>query len=142
MTDRQSWATPPELFRRISDRWGPFDLDAAASDADRKCDSYITAAGDALSRGWRARRVWLNPPYRMLGPWIDHAIEQVKAGNCERVVMLLPSRTDQGWFHALLAEPLARIEFLRGRIQFVAPPGVNSSSNREGSILAIIEEPI
>ena len=86
---------------------------------------------DGLLQDWSGR-VWLNPPYgRELPRWIEKAVHEVEAGNCELVVALIPSRTDTTvWQKFILREidteddhiarhPALRVcRFLPGRLHF------------------------
>ena len=113
--------TPNDFFNGISSRFGPFDIDVAASHENRKCVKYYCKQVNALQDGlaWEGR-VWCNPPYNNIGPWIAKAIEQVRERNAERVVMLLPAGTCSKWFQ-LAYENAARIEFVHGRLNFQGP---------------------
>ncbi len=126
------WATPQELFDAL-DREFDFDLDAAASLANRKCGLYFTQADNALSRGWAQpcgnaelidpATVWLNPPYSRCRDFIAKAAQEARKG-CT-VVALVPSRTDTRWWHehvwdAEQHQPRAGVEirFIKGRLKF------------------------
>lgn len=84
---------------------------------------------DGLAQSWRGERVWCNPPYSDVGPWVEKAWQEMQNG-CERVVMLLPAnRCEQAWWQkhvepyrdrARLGVTL-RTEFLRGRMRFEWP---------------------
>ena len=113
--------TPPEFFDGINSRFGPFDIDVAASFENRKCLKYFDKEINALQDGlaWEGR-VWCNPPYNNIGPWVAKAIQQVRERNAERVVMLLPAGTCTKWFQ-LAYENAARIEFVHGRLNFKGP---------------------
>lgn len=53
---------------------------------------------DGLKMSWLGK-VWLQPPYgNALKLWIPKAVEEVKCGNAELVVALLPSKTDVKWW--------------------------------------------
>lgn len=120
---KSDWRTPRALFDRLNRQWGPFDLDAAASEDNHLCDVWLTesAASDGLTVDWRnagAHRVWLNPPYGrgITGKWVAKAYAESLKG-C-RVVLLLPARTDAAWFHDLVKPHAFHLEFIRGRIRF------------------------
>ena len=61
--------------------------------------------------------VWVNPPYSrdMLGPCVARAIAEAELG--AHVLLLVPSSTDTGWFHATHAAA-DQMCFLRGRVKF------------------------
>lgn len=61
-TTRTDWGTPQPLFDAL-DREFHFTLDAAASDANRKCPRYLTEAENALTADIFDHVVWCNPPY-------------------------------------------------------------------------------
>lgn len=50
-SDRDDWETPQELFDRCDAIWH-FDLDAASSDANAKCERHFTKEDDALKQDW------------------------------------------------------------------------------------------
>ena len=110
------WATPQYLF----DEWNAkyqFDLDAAASSTNHKCDNSYgldhpeESRRDGLAQAWTGT-TWVNPPYgRVLNQWVGHAAEQLSP-----VVMLLPARTDTRWFHSYCINQ--QITFIKGRVKF------------------------
>lgn len=128
------WATPQDLFDKLSAELGPFELDACASVSNTKCDYFYTTEDDSLGRGWRYasvpdrspysiasytaqlfHKVWMNPPYgRGIGAWIKKAYEESQKGCL--VVCLLPARTDTAWYHDYCTK--GEIRFLRGRLKF------------------------
>lgn len=116
---KDTWATPDWLFQQCYAEFGPFDLDAAASADNAKCDTWIDEEANGLKVRWRllGERVWLNPPYGrgITGHWVRKAHEESLAG-CT-VVMLLPARTDAPWFHDV-CQKYGEVRFLRGRVRF------------------------
>ncbi len=121
--------TGPDTFAECTERWGPFDLDAAAADHNAKCDNYFTLQDDALKHRWHAVSVWCNPPYSKtptsdLGTWVAKAVEEWRGGAAGQVTMLLPAnRTEQGWWQEHV-EPNRHLDwmsthFLRGRRRFI-----------------------
>lgn len=115
--DRQ---TVPEIFQEF-DRRFLFTVDAAASSHNAQLPRYWTKEVDGLSQSWLGERVWCNPPYSNIGPWVKKA-SSYEAQLC---VMLLPAnRTEQGWWQDYI-EPGRRagrvhVEFLRNRMRFIA----------------------
>ena len=113
-------ATTWEVFSPLQERFG-FTVDAAASAHNAKLPRYWSRADCGLSRFWLGERVWCNPPYSTIKPWVQKACKR-EADLC---VMLLPAnRTEQGWWQDYI-EPERRagtieVEFLRGRMRFIA----------------------
>lgn len=114
-------ATAPEVFGPLHERFR-FSIDAAALPHNTKLERYFTPEQDGLAQPWAGERVWCNPPYSSIEPWL------VKAwgSDAELVVMLLPAnRTEQGWWQRHI-EPRrdraggVQVEFLAGRMRFIA----------------------
>jgi len=131
---RQDWGTPQALFD-VLDAEFHFDLDAAASPHNAKCERYISE--ESLSAPWHrfGTHVWLNPPYgREIGKWIQKAYLESVAGAC--VVCLTFARTDTRWWHrwALRA---AEIRLIEGRITF---EGASASAPAPSCLLIFDEQ--
>jgi phage N-6-adenine-methyltransferase len=116
--DRQ---TPPELFDPLHARFR-FTVDVAALPHNAKLPRYFTPEQDGLAQDWTGERVWCNPPYSNIEPWVAKARQH----EADLVVMLVPAnRTEQGWWQRHI-EPtrdrgeLLRVKFLAGRQRFIA----------------------
>jgi phage N-6-adenine-methyltransferase len=114
-------ATAPEVFAPLNARFR-FTLDVAALPHNAKLERYFTPEQDGLAQSWAGERVWCNPPYSSIEPWIAKAW----TSSAELIVMLLPAnRTEQGWWQRHI-EPRrdfpggVRVEFLPGRMRFIA----------------------
>ena len=114
---KMDWATPWELFRVWDISHGPFTLDVCATPKNAKCGVYYTPEMNSLTKRWSGV-CWMNPPYgREIGRWIAKAVGEVQKGHADRVVCLLPARTDTAWWHELVM-PYGFAHFLRGRVRF------------------------
>lgn len=92
-------ATPWELYRLLDNRFH-FTIDVAASEHNAKCERYYDRDANGLAQSWAGERVWCNPPFSAIRPWVAKAHAEVDA---ELVVMLLPSnRTEQPWWQELV----------------------------------------
>jgi len=115
-------ATAPEVFGPLHDRFG-FTVDVAALPHNAKLPRYFTPEVDGLAQSWAGERVWCNPSYSSIEPWVQKAWAEWDAG-AELIVMLLPAnRTEQGWWQRHV-EPARRarlleVEFLPGRMRFI-----------------------
>lgn len=114
-------ATAPEVFGPLHERFR-FSIDVAALPHNAKLERHFSPDVDGLAQSWVGERVWCNPPYSSIEPWVRKAWES----GAELVVMLLPAnRTEQGWWQRLI-EPRrdtpggVRVEFLPGRMRFIA----------------------
>jgi phage N-6-adenine-methyltransferase len=115
------WFTPPDLFKDIESKYGPFSLDVAADETNSKCEEYFDVKQDGRLQTWHGR-VWCNPPYVDLIKWVKKAYEETQAGNCEIAVILLPAQTSTQWFHEY-ALPFAELYWIRGKRRFGAMKG-------------------
>src|SRR5690606_4173877 len=102
-----------------------FDLDAAANDDNAVAPRWYTREDDGLLQPWFGR-VWCNPPYSDIRPWVDKAFHEHVHSSVLTVAMLLPAnRTEQSWWQDLIEGPRRfgsiRVFFLRGRRRFERP---------------------
>lgn len=120
--------TDPSMFAELHARFR-FTLDVAASPHNAKLPRFFTIEHNGLAQSWASERVWCNPPYSDIGPWVNKAWDEMQIYNppAALVVMLLPAnRTEQAWWHKHV-EPYRdrpgstlRTEFIRGRTRFIA----------------------
>lgn len=125
MSKSNEWYTPPEYIKAVRQVLGPIELDPAscktANQIVQACNYYDLACG-GLQQSWRAKTVYLNPPYGRDGHvsnqeiWSGRLLQEYKAGNIEQAILLVSAATDAGWFHRLWDYPIC---FTRGRIRFV-----------------------
>lgn len=114
-------ATTPDLFQPLHDRHH-FTIDVAAAAHNTKCERYYDKATNGLRQPWDGERVWCNPPYSDIRPWVAKAWSSAAL-----TVMLLPAnRTEQAWWQDLVEPYRDRglgltVEFLRGRWRFLKP---------------------
>lgn len=126
-----------------------FDLDVAACREAHVCPRYFTVRDNGLRKSWYVpqphgkhshTRVWCNPPFSDIAPWIVKAWQAMADGECATVAMLIPAtRTEQPWWQRLVepfrdSEPrrmigedgftrtiTLRSHFLPGRTRFGKP---------------------
>lgn len=117
--------TDPAWFAEIDKRFR-FTVDVAAAEHNAKLPRYFDKTADGLAQSWAGERVWCNPPYSDIRPWVQKAWASFT--DTPLIVMLLPAnRTEQGWWQEQV-EPARdrpdsslRVEFLPGRLRFIAP---------------------
>lgn len=129
------WATPQAYFDQCVEEFGEFDLDPAANAENAKADRFFTVDDNGLEQEWNADRVWLNPPYgRVLKHWVAKALSEFDKGNAKKIVMLLPARTDTGWFWSFYERSDVEVRFIKGRLKF----GEGKSSAPFPSCLVVV----
>lgn len=110
------WRTPPALYLALAQEFD-FTIDVAAAESSAQCDRYFDKEDDALAQTWAGERVFCNPPYgRELDRWVKKAVHEAQE-NGALVVMVLPARTGNRWFHSWCL-PHGEIRFIRGRLGF------------------------
>lgn len=127
--DRQ---TAPEHFDPLHARFG-FTIDVAATPENAKLPRFYTVLEDGLTQTWAGERVWCNPPYSSIEPWLVKAWREFECEDYGEsnppalIVMLLPAnRCEQGWWQRHV-EPRREeratrglhVEFLPGRMRFI-----------------------
>lgn len=109
------WITPP----RILDALGPFDLDPAASSSQPWATAarMISPPDDGRLASLWTGRVWLNPPYSDVEPWLERLADH---GNG---IALVFARTETKWFQRVVFGRASAVLFVAGRITFYHPDG-------------------
>ncbi len=129
---RQKWTTPWWLVQEAELLVGRnVRLDACAEAASAKALRWYGPGSelgeDGLSGEWDTSLTWCNPPYADIGPWVAKALAHTGRNPEAKVLLLVPPRTDQEWWHYLM-ESGARMMSIRPRVCFEEPDGVKASS--------------
>lgn len=119
---KDDWQTPDCVLDRVR-MIAPIGLDpCTAEDNPVGARWFYTPEDDGLSKSWWTKvenheLIYVNPPYgRGIGAWVDKCREAAKV--YDRVVALLPARTDTKWF----PWDADAICFWRGRLKFRGAP--------------------
>lgn len=143
--------TPADIIARARAVMNGIELDPASSaeanlvvKADRYYYDYYTYDEEApngsrggLTQDWRARSLWLNPPFsidkrdeagniilngknqpireRVIAQWVLRWSKAVAFREVEHAMLLVPARTDTSWFQPLLGQAMC---FVSGRLKF------------------------
>lgn len=123
VSDTVEWYTPIEVFQSMG---VVFDLDVASPGPGVvpwvPARRHLTVRDNGLTADWDACFVWCNPPWgRGIVDWVARFVAHAAAGNSG--VMLLPVRTETGWWRAIAHAPGLSVMFVRGRVGFVSPDG-------------------
>ncbi len=112
------WGTPPDL-------WEEFLEVSGAPSGSRyydPCPGFqplprtVPEPSDGLLATWEGHDfVFVNPPFSDIEPWAAKAF--ANGSSRTKVVMLVPVRTDQPWWHKFSS--LASVIFIRGRVQYI-----------------------
>lgn len=121
-----------------------FTVDVAAAAHNTKLPRFYSFEDDGLRQSWAGERVWCNPPYSAIWPWVRKAWAETDA---ELIVMLLPNnRAEQRWWQRDIephrdqpGSPL-RVKFLPGRLRFIkkGADGVGSNERPPFGVCLVI----
>lgn len=125
------WLTPPALLSLF----GPFDLDPC-SPVNRPWSTaakHYSIKENGLKQPWEGR-VWMNPPYSEMGPWIEKMLAHMNG------MALVNARTETKWFFKGVWNAAHAVFFFKGRIPFLRPDGSTSQTGKSASIIAAYTE--
>ena len=122
------WQTPPWLFQALDAEFS-FTMDGAANAENALCKKWFDIGSPETM--WEFERVYVNPPYSDISPFVE------RASAAQLAVLLLPVRTDSDWFHKIIARNFT-IRWFRKRIDFYMG-GKPVGSPRFASMLAIMD---
>lgn len=132
-TGKDNWQTPKALFEEY-DLLYHFTVDAAADETNHLLPKWWgpnspVGVLDSLQHNWIGEVCWLNPPYSMVGEFIEKAAMELFLHDVT-TVCLVPSRTDTKWWHNCVWDKDKWRwrngvwgNFLKGRVKFVDPTG-------------------
>jgi hypothetical protein len=99
------WKLDPEVFRTISQLYGPFQVDLFASGATYQIPVFCSRipdlkalASDAFQLNWTDRVLWAFPPL----PLIHKVLAQLSIQPARLLVLLAPLWPSQSWFPVVL----------------------------------------
>lgn len=141
---RQEWATPDDVWKKINGVWN-FQLDACASLENTKCPAFYGKAADSLSDDcpWVTEhhwRVYCNPGFGKMMPWIEKAITEYQKRSDSVVVVMGKSDQSTKWYKR--AQEHCFVVNLAGpRVQFESPEDINATSNNHCNSLFVFGGP-
>ncbi|MGI9011117.1 MAG: DNA N-6-adenine-methyltransferase [Nitrososphaeraceae archaeon] len=158
-SSKNSWRTPPELFKELDDEFH-FDLDPCTTQDNPLQTRYFYTEQEynGLLLDWHGN-VFVNPPYGynekneyLLEKWVKKAFEQITSNrNVKTIVLLVPTVTSTKWFHKYVwnnidHEPYwddddrnftTEIRFPDKRIKYLDEKGEKKQSPRFDSMIII-----
>lgn len=114
------FGTPSWLFELLHEEY-QFTIDACADSKNFKMIPYVSKKEDAFKYDFSGHRVFCNPPYsrgyKDKFAWLAWQWTLDPNGS-SLWVLILPTCTDQKWFHELVRPPRAYWYPIKGRVQF------------------------
>lgn len=131
-TKSAEWYTPPKYIEAARQVMDGIDLDpASCAEANQivRAQRYYTREQNGLDQEWKARSVWLNPPYgrtvkmaatrkSTIGLFTEKLLQEYRAGNVKQAIVLATTEVNAKWFYPLLQYPVC---FPDHRIKFIVP---------------------
>jgi phage N-6-adenine-methyltransferase len=128
----QCLRTPRWLFDVLSEKFGPFALDAYASSANALCEKFFTAETDANAQPWEDA-TFANPPFDDMGSVFAKAVAEQARG--VRSVIVSPVGCSQRWYHELAIQGTVFVPDLR--VNFDNVDGSPTSSADRDTIVVV-----
>jgi len=136
--------TPPAVFEALDERFGPYTLDAAASEENALVETYYDKKVNSLEQEWTGK-VWCNPPYvkqddkTTLKDWVEKAYDSVKNGVAQLVTMLIPAYTSNYYWHETIFPNASHLVFFRARLDFGGPHIRAGGASRQPSVAVVFQ---
>ena len=145
MTDKATvgneWRTPPDVMKRASLALGGYiELDPAGAPAGTPSHVNATVTyrlpENGLDLPWDCDRLWLNPPFSPVKPWLKRLADGWRSGEVRAGIALISDRALVGeGGNAILKAAKAVIVPAR-RIRFIRPAtGAPETSPSFGAVL-------
>lgn len=122
------WYTQPKYIEAAREVMGSIELDpasCAAANAIVKAERYYTKEQNGLLQEWRARSLWLNPPYARsenyqsgIGLFVAKCLKAYQSGDILQAIILATTEVNARWFQPLWEYP---ISFPDHRVKFLSP---------------------
>lgn len=142
LSEKNDFWTPKEVFNALDKRFGPFEIDLAASDENHLVTKYFTIEDNALEMEWDGT-AWCNPPYvkqadgSSVKDWVTKARESVIDGEAFRIVMLIPAYTSNYYWHTEIFPFASHLVFFRARLDFGGPYRRAGGASRQPSVAVV-----
>lgn len=123
------WYTPSRYIEAARAVMGSIELDPASCEvANRtvKASRYYTEEDNGLAYEWKAKSLWMNPPFGKtnnksnIGLFISKLLRAYKSGYIDQATVLVHSKSTDVWFRPLWDYPIC---FADHHIQFHRPGG-------------------
>lgn len=126
------WYTMPRYVEAAREVLGSIELDPASCAAANKivrAERYYSKEQNGLLQEWRARSLWLNPPYgrsaKMQGQhlstiklFVDKCLDAYQRGDVLQAIILVTTEVNAKWFYPLWSYPIC---FPNHRVNFLVP---------------------
>jgi phage N-6-adenine-methyltransferase len=136
VADSDTWGTPDTFLELVRAVMGGIDCDPASNASAQtrvRAAVYYTEADNGLTKPWLGR-LFLNPPYGNVPPFVEKLITDLAAGRVTEAIVLVNAATSTAWFRRLLSVTDAHC-FPRSRVSFVGPDGLPRNGTAHDQIV-------
>jgi ParB family chromosome partitioning protein len=120
------WFTPSRYINAARAVMGGIDLDPASCAAANqivKAERYFTKEQNGLLQEWKAKSIWLNPPYARtehyqsgIKLFVDKCLDAYQRGDVLQAIILVTAEINAKWFQPLwpffICVPDHRVKFI------------------------------
>lgn len=93
-SETDKWNTPKTILRAVQEVLGKIELDPcfnAKGKANVPAERHFTEEDDGLKQEWKARSVYMNPPYGdEIKHWVKQLVDSYKSGAVKEAIALVP----------------------------------------------------
>ena len=128
--ERDNRFTSPPMVNAVEESIGKIDFDPCYHPASAvKPGAYldIRKGQDGLTELWQGPVAFVNPPWSLAKKFLERAYHQWKEGRAEKIVCLVPSKTDTTFFHTVLKTE-ADVYFVEKRLRFFKEDGTSKTT--------------
>ena len=144
-SEKNDFWTPKQVFEALNERFGPFEIDVAASNENALCEKFFTAEDDGLTQVW-VGIVWCNPPYvrqsngTSIKDWVEKAHDSVRHGDAQRALVLIPAYISNHYWHDTIFPYASHLVFFKSRLDFKGPNMRVGGASRNPSVAVVFSK--
>lgn len=118
---KQDYGTPRAFLNAVENRFGPLEVDLAATAQNAKAPTFIASEENSLAVDWverfEGRNCFLNPPFANIAPWAEKCADFAHRARTGRIFFLTPASVGANWY-AEHVHRKAYVISLQGRLTF------------------------
>lgn len=130
--------TSPETIRAVEESFGRINFDPCWHEASAvKPDAHLDfrKGQDGLRDPWQGPVAFVNPPWSAAKKFLERCYDQWTKGYADKIICLVPSKTDTTFFHTVL-KANADVYFVERRMHFFKEDKSSYTSNQ--SVMIVI----
>jgi phage N-6-adenine-methyltransferase len=129
--------TPEYIWRLALECFGvkEFDIDPCSNShvsPNIPARNHFTKEDDGLSLPWKAKTLWMNPPYSETKLWVAKLLSEYRDGNINQAIALVKGDFSTRWFQPLLDFPICLVNH---RIAFINPKNNGSGAKFASAVV-------